>query len=107
MRGVRKENARLAIPDGRDSATVGVIRPAAEGTRCDVCGTDAEVADVVIIHGDGNPDGYGSADSFYMCTLCAAVLIEKVSRFPARRQVAHWYEKRDNTRNIRLTNERG
>ena len=80
----------------------GVIRLAPEGTRCDLCHSDAEVANLAGYYELGNPPTDGIAIDFSLCTHCAARLIETVSRFRMVAVLDQMYTARDTARNIRL-----
>jgi hypothetical protein len=89
--------------NGVSPARQGSISACLEGCRCDCCGRTEEVATIISVWEEEGPNPSGASMSVNLCTRCAAYLIERVTGFRAVKQLASWYQARDNARNIRLT----
>lgn len=82
------------------SSTVEGVSAAGSADKCDVCGRQRDVAQIVCTMEGPDPEIGGLANLVYICTFCCARAIQAVTGFRAVRQLKSWYLVRDRHPNL-------
>ncbi len=76
------------------------ITHAGDPAKCDVCGREVDIAQVIGLIEGPDPEMGGLANVVYLCTFCCARAIEAVTGFRAVRVLKSWYQVREAHANI-------
>lgn len=79
--------------DGQHT-TIDGITQSVGGDRCDVCGREKDVAQVIAVLEGPDPDMGGLANMVFVCSYCAARIIQATTGFKAVKQLRTWYQVR-------------
>lgn len=65
-----------------------------EQDRCDVCGSHRDVAQVICVMESPTGEADGLANMVFICSTCAAYIIQITTGFKAVKSLASWYQVR-------------
>lgn len=80
--------------DGQHTTLEGITH-ALDGDRCDVCGRTKDVAQVIGAMESADPEMGGVATLQFICSYCAARIIQATTGFKAVKQLYTWYRVRE------------
>lgn len=85
----------MGKPNDGYHATIEGIQQASPEDKCDVCGRERDVAQIICTMEGPDPEMGGLANMVFICSYCCARAIQAATGFKMVKQLNNWYRIRD------------